>query len=199
MESNSKLFGCIESILFPVQMVQLTKPSSTDLKRPACSACSFSWLAPRRLGHCLSTPWVRWRSSVCCLQPSANFLKLWLCVSHSVVPDSATPQTVARQASLSMEVSRQELEWVAIAFSKVLLCVHAQSFQSCPTLWDPMGCRPPSISVHGIFQARAVEWVPFPPLGDLSNPGIEPRSPVAPDWTWMDSHRAAREAALEQV
>ena len=30
--------------------------------------------------------------------------------------------------------------------------------QSCPTLWDPMDCSPPGSSVHGIFQARVLEW-----------------------------------------
>ena len=30
--------------------------------------------------------------------------------------------------------------------------------QSCPTLSDPMDCRPPASSVHGIFQARVLEW-----------------------------------------
>ena len=30
--------------------------------------------------------------------------------------------------------------------------------QSCPTLSDPMDCSPPGSSVHGIFQARALEW-----------------------------------------
>ena len=31
--------------------------------------------------------------------------------------------------------------------------------QSCPTLSDPMDCSPPGSSVHGIFQARILEWV----------------------------------------
>ena len=31
--------------------------------------------------------------------------------------------------------------------------------QSCPTLCDPMDCSPPDSSVHGILQARALEWV----------------------------------------
>ena len=31
--------------------------------------------------------------------------------------------------------------------------------QSCPTLCDPMDCSLPGSSVHGIFQARALEWV----------------------------------------
>ena len=30
--------------------------------------------------------------------------------------------------------------------------------QSCPTLSDPMECSPPGSSVHGIFQARVLEW-----------------------------------------
>ena len=31
--------------------------------------------------------------------------------------------------------------------------------QSCPTPSDPMDCSPPGSSVHGIFQARVLEWV----------------------------------------
>ena len=30
--------------------------------------------------------------------------------------------------------------------------------QSCPTLRDPMDCSPPGPSIHGIFQARVLEW-----------------------------------------
>ena len=30
--------------------------------------------------------------------------------------------------------------------------------QSCPTLSDPMDCSPPGSSVHGIFQAKVLEW-----------------------------------------
>ena len=31
--------------------------------------------------------------------------------------------------------------------------------QSCPTLYDPMDCSPPGSFVHGILQARTLEWV----------------------------------------
>ena len=34
--------------------------------------------------------------------------------------------------------------------------------QSCPTLCDPVGCSPPGSSVHGVLQARILEWVAFP-------------------------------------
>jgi len=30
--------------------------------------------------------------------------------------------------------------------------------QSCPTFSDPMDCSPPGSSIHGIFQARVLEW-----------------------------------------
>ena len=30
--------------------------------------------------------------------------------------------------------------------------------QSCPTLSDPMDCSPPGSSIHGILQARVLEW-----------------------------------------
>ena len=35
----------------------------------------------------------------------------------------------------------------------------AESLQSCPTLCDPMDCSPPGFSIHGILQARTLEWV----------------------------------------
>ena len=38
-------------------------------------------------------------------------------------------------------------------------CVHAKSLQSCPTLCDPMDYSPISSSVHGILQAKILEWV----------------------------------------
>ena len=37
----------------------------------------------------------------------------------------------------------------------------SEKAQSCPTLSDPMDCSLPGSSVHGIFQARVLEWVAF--------------------------------------
>ena len=41
-------------------------------------------------------------------------------------------------------------------------CVHGKSLQSRLTLCDPMDCCPPGSSVHGILQARILEWVALP-------------------------------------
>ena len=75
--------------------------------------------------------------------------------------------------------------------------------QSCTILLDAMDCnlpiyeivinwqsesenhsivsnslQPHDYTVHGILQARILEWVVFPSPGDLPNPGIKPRSPA---------------------
>ena len=50
--------------------------------------------------------------------------------------------------------------------------------QSCPTLSDHIDCSPSGSSVHGILQARIMSELSCPPPGDLSNPGIKPRSPT---------------------
>ena len=60
------------------------------------------------------------------------------------------------------------------------LCVHTKSHQSCSALCDPMDCSLPNSSVHGILQARILEWLPFPSPGYLPNPGIAPLSPACP-------------------
>ena len=41
-------------------------------------------------------------------------------------------------------------------------CMHAKSFQPCPTLCHPMDCSPAGSSVHGILQVRILEWVATP-------------------------------------
>ena len=40
--------------------------------------------------------------------------------------------------------------------------VNVSVVQSCPTLCDPMDYSPPGSSIHGIFQARILEWVAIP-------------------------------------
>ena len=44
-------------------------------------------------------------------------------------------------------------------FHSELCMLHAQLLLSCLTLCDPMDCSPPGSSVHGILQARILEWV----------------------------------------
>ena len=47
---------------------------------------------------------------------------------------------------------------------------------SCLTLCDPIFYNPPGSTVHGIFQARILEWVAVSCSRDLPEPGVEPAS-----------------------
>ena len=49
---------------------------------------------------------------------------------------------------------------------------------SCSTLCNPMDCSPPGSSVHGISQARILEWVAISFSRGLPDPRIEPVSPA---------------------
>ena len=55
------------------------------------------------------------------------------------------------------------------------MCLDAQL---CLTLFDSLDCSPPGSSVHGISPGKTLEWVAMPSSMDLSNPGIESRSPA---------------------
>ena len=52
--------------------------------------------------------------------------------------------------------------------------------QSCPTLSDPMDCSPPASSVHGILQARILEWATISYSRGYSQPRIKPMSLASP-------------------
>ena len=67
----------------------------------------------------------------------------------------ATQWTVAHHAPLSMGFSRQEY-WSGLPFPSPM---HENEVtQSCPSLSNTMDCSLPGSSIHGIFQARVLEW-----------------------------------------
>ena len=73
------------------------------------------------------------------------------------------------ECGLAKEMNSTSLGWISqapprsCAFFFLLyfieVCMPAKPVQSCPTRWDPMDCSPPGSSVHGIIQARILEWV----------------------------------------
>ena len=50
-------------------------------------------------------------------------------------------------------------EWAESLYFVLFLNGESEVAQSCPTLCNPMDCSLPGSSVHGIFQARVLEWV----------------------------------------
>ena len=50
------------------------------------------------------------------------------------------------------------------------MCVCAKLLQLCPILCDHMDCSPPGSSVHGILQAKILEWVVIPFSRGSSHP-----------------------------
>ena len=62
---------------------------------------------------------------------------------------------------------------------------------------QPMNCNAPGSSVHGIFQQEYWSGLPFPPAGDLPNPGIKPVSLASPILAGgFFTTRAPREALI---
>ena len=95
--------------------------------------------------------------------PVILLLLLLSCFSHVRL----SPETAAHQAPLSLGFSRQE-HWSGLPFPSPMR--KSEVAQSCLTPSDPMDCCLPGSSVHGIFQARGLEWVPAPsPASPLEN------------------------------
>ena len=63
----------------------------------------------------------------------------------------------AHQAPPSLGFSRQE-HWGGLPLPSPMHESESEVSQSCLTLSDPMDCSLPGSSVHGIFQARILEW-----------------------------------------
>ena len=66
-----------------------------------------------------------------------------------------TPQTEAHQAPPSLGFSRQE-HWSGLPFPSPMH--ESEVVQLCLILSNPMDCSSPGSSIHGIFQARVLEW-----------------------------------------
>ena len=70
----------------------------------------------------------------------------------------ATPEMAAHQAPPSLGFSRQE-QWSGLPFLSPMHESESEVTPSCQTPSDPMDYSLPGSSVHGICQARVLEWV----------------------------------------
>ena len=87
------------------------------------------------------------------LSPAAVAAAKWL----QLCPTLCDPETAAHQAPPSVQGKN-----TGVGCHCLLQCMKVKSesevAQSCLTLSDPIDCSRPGSSVHGIFQARVLEW-----------------------------------------
>ena len=79
-------------------------------------------------------------------------------------------------AEINVSRKQSSKSWVSPLWENyntvcVCLCVCSVT-QLCPTLWNPMDCNPSGSSVHGILQARILEWVAMPSSRGSSWPRV---------------------------
>ena len=126
----------------------------------------------------------------------ASFSTLWLYQLYITYPSiSASAFTI--NANLLFTFVNTIVMWLTVFMIYTWLTYFSTNFkftlyfneywkwkvlvtQSCPTLYDPMDCSPPSSSVHGILQARILECVVIP---------FSRGSPQTRDWSQV-SHIA---------
>ena len=99
--------------------------------------------------------------------------------------DLSSPQNIYRDCiksspskkKVKMEINKLVNNWYKLwkHSEYTAAAAAAKSLQSCPTLCDPMDCSPPGPSVHGIFQARVLEWGAIAFSSTLSATPFNPR------------------------
>ena len=93
------------------------------------------------------------------LEDNIRLLLLLLLSRFSCVQLCATPETVATRLPSPWDSPGKN---TGLGCHFLLQCMKVKSenevAQSYQTLSDPMDCSPPGSSIHGIFQARVLEW-----------------------------------------
>ena len=95
---------------------------------------------------------------------------------------AAPSRSVISVSCLHLPLATSKGEMLGAPPAEKSACVHAlcaESLQSPPTLCDPVDCSPPGSSVHGIFQARMLEWVVTYFSRGSSPPRGEPAPPAS--------------------
>ena len=85
---------------------------------------------------------------------SRHLSRYQMILFHPVTGDSDTDHWVNMMSTRIRfcKVTFSPLQLISICGSE------CEVAQSCPSLWDPMDCSLPGSSVHGILQARILEW-----------------------------------------
>ena len=92
---------------------------------------------------------------------------------------SANTEIISHLSQFTSHLASLLILWCTKSFPSYglcrrFLCLKCSESESHLTLWDPMDCSLPSSSVHGILQARTLEWVAVP----FSRGSSQPRNPT---------------------
>ena len=114
-----------------------------------------------------------WRAAINGVAKSQTWLSDWTELNWT---ESQAIERTRIRAYLERESSHSERDGEALLRTEVMLCwgqrlgratmepvcLCAKSLQLCPTLFDPVECNLPGSSLHGVLQARLLEWVATP-------------------------------------
>ena len=90
---------------------------------------------------------------------------LWVIIglyhSYETVTFLQAPYLNCSHIEESRSQTQNDYRWWKHSCNTVLIKIErkSESAQTCPTLCNPMDCSPPHSSIHGILQARILEWV----------------------------------------
>ena len=114
-----------------------------------------------------------------------KFLKIILdshkSIRHLLLGRKAMTNLSERMKSLYHPWGQKELDTTERLSQTLNVCIRAKSLQLCLTLCDPMDCSQPGSSVHGILQARILEWVAISSSRGSSQHRDESASPALAD------------------
>ena len=117
--------------------------------------------------HLFATPWTVARQAPLSMGFSRE--EYWSglpCPPPGDLPDPGIEPKSLMSPPLAGGFLTTSATWEAQRENKVKVLV----VQLCPTLWDPMDCSPPGSSVHGLLQARTLEWFAMPSSRGSSRP-----------------------------
>ena len=109
-----------------------------------------------------------------------------ICIRYCYLGNSERSYSRGRRGmGLSWEVSLGRWDQLGrvlgLGHSQAGFCLPcAQLLQSCPILHDHKDLCPPGSSVHGISQARILEWAAMSSSRGLPGPGVQPASLTSP-------------------
>ena len=91
--------------------------------------------------------------------PSEQYIYNW----NPLLPDSSSSMAMSSPLVRQYPSSRNCC-YILKLWKLFTVCMHAQSLQLCPTLYDPVDCSRPGFSVRGILQASQLQWLAMPSL-----------------------------------